>query len=54
MIVALIVVSLITICSVLFYEKKGSIKELERYYQTHKVANKEVTSNKQTKENKLQ
>ena len=52
MIVALIILSLVTIVAILFYDKKGSIRELERYYQTHNITQKQVVSNKQTKENK--
>lgn len=45
MIVLLIILSLFAIVFILFYDKKGSIKELERYYQTHNDSPEKANSN---------
>jgi hypothetical protein len=43
-----IIIALITMGLVLFYDKKGSINEMERYYQTHPSFQKYLGKNKQS------
>lgn len=48
MIVSLVIVSAVTIVFVLFYDKKGSIKEMERYYQVNNSSKKDLSQNKKS------
>lgn len=54
MIIGVIVLSIIAIIIILFYDKKGSIKEMERYYKTQdELSKEEAFSKKQTKDKKF-
>lgn len=53
MLAIVIVLALITMLIVLFCEKKGSVIEMERYYQTHPTFQKYLSENKQAEKKNL-
>lgn len=52
MIIVFIILSCFTIIIILVYDKKGSVKELERHYQNYNNVQKRLSLSKKAKKDK--